>query len=299
VLTINNLRDTAVALESLSALKYPNREIILVDNGSTDGSIPAIRARFPGVTVIENGRNLGFAGGNNVGLKYAAEHGADYMVLLNNDIKVPPDFLDAMLEAAESDPAIGMLGPAVHDFEDRPNNIGWRFNPRWGYSVRVRLEEADGRDVVDVQTISGCALMVRRTVYEEIGGLDERLFLLVEDVDWGLRCREAGWRVVTAVRAKLWHLNCGTLVRRSSGRLYYEYRNSLLVMRRHAKWHHWATFLPYFVFRRYLSDRRAIKRDATLPAKSRALKLRALKQAFADFFAGRAGQGPEWLSYSD
>ncbi|RKY28038.1 MAG: glycosyltransferase family 2 protein [Planctomycetota bacterium] len=298
VLTMNNLSDTAVALESLSALTYPNCEIILVDNGSTDDSIPVLRERFPHVTIIENGRNLGFAAGNNAGLEFARTGGADYMMLLNNDIEVEPDFLDILVEAVESDPRIGMIGPAIYDFEDRPNNVGWRFNPRWGYSIRVRFEEAEGREILDVHTISGCAVMIRRAVYEKIGGLDERLFLLVEDVEWGLRCLEAGWRVVTATRAKLWHLNCATIRRFSSGRLYYEYRNSLMVMRRHARFLNWLSFLPHLVFRRYLPDRRAIKRDRALAGDVRALRLRALRQAFADFLAGRTGRGPAWLSYS-
>ena len=298
VLTMNNLNDTAVTLECLREQAYSNYETILVDNGSVDGSIPVLRDRFPGVSFIENGENLGFAAGNNVGMKYAAENGADYMMLLNNDIKVEPDFLDGMVEVAESNPDIGMFGPAIFDFEGRPNNIGWRFNPRWGYSIRVRVEEAGGRDIIDVHTISGCAVMIRRDVYEKIGGLDERLFFLIEDVDWGLRCLKSGCRVATAVSVKLRHLNCTTMTRRSSGRLYYEYRNSLLVMRRHGSFFNWLTFLPHIIFRRYLPDRRDIKRDGTLSEESRSLKLRALRQAFADFLAGRASCGPSWLSYS-
>ena len=298
VLTMNNLRDTLVALDSLAAVTYPNYETILVDNGSTDGSIAAIRARFPALTVIENGKNLGFAAGNNVGLKYAREHAADYMMLLNNDIKAAPDLLDRMVEVAEQYPQIGMLGPAIHDFEDRPNNVGWLFKPRWGYSIRVRAEEGHGRDIVDVHTISGCALMIRRAVYDKIGGLDERLFFLVEDVEWGLRCREAGYRVVTATRAKLWHLNCSTVGKKSSGRLYYEYRNSLIVMRRHGGILNWFTFLPYFILRKYLAERRRIKRDPALTEDSRNLRLRALRQALRDFRSGHTGPGPDWLSYS-
>ncbi len=298
VLTMNNLDDTAVALESLGALDYPNYGVVLVDNGSTDGSIATLRERFPHVTFIENGENLGFAAGNNVGLKYAAEHGADYMMLLNNDIKVAPDSLGRLIDVAESDPRIGMVGPVVYDFEDRPNNVGWRFNRRWGYSVRLRFNEAEGRDVLDVHTISGCAVMVRRDVYEETGGLDERFFFLSEDVEWGLRCTKTGRRVVTALRAKLWHLNCATVRRRSSARLYYEYRNSLMLMRRHGTLLNWLSFLPHFLFRRFLPEGRAIRRDGTLTPESRLLKLRALRQAIADFIAGRTGRGPAWLSYS-
>ena len=298
VLTMNNLDDTAVALESLGALDYPNYGVILVDNGSTDGSIATLRERFPHVTFIENGENLGFAAGNNVGLKYAAEHGADYMMLLNNDIKVAPDSLGRLIDVAESDPRIGMVGPVVYDFEARPNTGGWRFNRWWGYSVRLRFNEADGRDVLDVHTISGCAVMVRRDVYEETGGLDERFFFLFEDVEWGLRCTKTGRRVVTALRAKLWHLNCATIRRRSSARLYYEYRNSLMLMRRHGNLLNWLSFLPHFLFRRLLREGRAIRRDGTLTRESRLLKLRALRQAIADFIAGRTGRGPAWLSYS-
>lgn len=294
VLTFNNLSDTSVALESIAALSYPNREIVLVDNGSTDGSTAALRGRFPKITIIENGANLGFAAGNNVGLKYAAERGADYMMLLNNDIKAAPDMLDIMMAAAESDPRIGMLGPAVHDFGDRPNNVGWRFNRRWGYSVRIRNEEADG-GIIDVDTISGCALMARREVYEKIGGLDESFFLLVEDVDWCLRCAAAGYRVVTAARAKLWHLNCATLARKSPERLYYEYRNHLMALRRHCGVFAWPAAFPCWLLRRR-RERGEIRRDPSLTPEARSERLRALRQAVADFLAGRVGRGPDWLS---
>lgn len=298
VLNINNVRDAAISLESLSAQTYPAREIILVDNGSTDGSLAALRARFPAATFLENKENLGFAAGNNVGLRYASERGHDYMMLLNNDIKAAPEMVEKLVAAAESDRSIGMIGPAVHDFDDRPDNFGWRFNRRWGYSVKVRANDAAGREILEVDTLSGCSLMVRREAYEKIGGLDERFFLLVEDVEWCLRCKDAGFRVVTALNAKIHHLNCSTMEKRSTSRLYYEYRNTLLLMRRHARAHHWLTFLPHFLFRKYLSDRSAVRGDETRNSEARNLCLRAMKAAFADFLAGRTGRGPDWLRYS-
>jgi hypothetical protein len=304
---MNNLADTSLALQTLSALTYPNYEIILVDNGSTDSSLATLRARFPYVTVIENGANLGFAAGNNVGLKYAAAHDAQYMMLLNNDIKVAPDFLDALVAAAQSDPTIGVIGPAIYDFDGQPNNLGWRFNPRWGYSVRIRaasspsvphhLTSSPPHLLVDAHTISGCALMLTRDAYKKIGGLDESFHYLVEDVEYCLRCRKAGYRIATATRSKLWHQNCSTLARRSSMRLYYEYRNTLLLMRRHARPWHWLTFLPHFILK-YLRDRRSIKRDTTLTPDSRSLKLRALTRGITDFLTGHSGPGPAWLSNS-
>ena len=109
VLNWNNLPDTIECLESLRAVTYPALRLLVVDNGSTDGSEAALRARFPGLELLQTGENLGFAGGNNAGIRRALEGGADHVLLLNNDTTVDPGFVTAMVDAARANPRAGLL----------------------------------------------------------------------------------------------------------------------------------------------------------------------------------------------
>src|SRR5271154_4715210 len=110
VLNWNGLSDTLACLESLRHLNYANRRVLVVDNGSTDGSVAGLR-RAPEVEVIEAGRKLGYARGNNLGIRYALERGADFILVLNNDTTVDPMLLDELIAAAERNPGVGCFGP--------------------------------------------------------------------------------------------------------------------------------------------------------------------------------------------
>ncbi|MCX6022275.1 MAG: glycosyltransferase family 2 protein, partial [Chloroflexi bacterium] len=113
VLAWNGRDDTLECLKSLAAVSYPRLEVVVVDNGSSDDTVRAVRESYPAVQLIENGKNLGYAGGNNVGILYALDRGADYVMLLNNDTVVHPDFLDVMLETLQANPDIGVLGARI------------------------------------------------------------------------------------------------------------------------------------------------------------------------------------------
>jgi len=122
VLNWNGKDDTLECLGSLQQLDYPNFETVVVDNGSTDGSEDVIRSAFPSVNFIQTGRNLGYAGGNNVGIKHALSHGADYVWLLNNDTTVDPNALTALVETAQADPKIAVVGSKIF-YYDQPDVI--------------------------------------------------------------------------------------------------------------------------------------------------------------------------------
>lgn len=221
VVNWNRRQDTLECLESLTKLTYPNYRVILVDNGSTDGSVPAVRDRFSGVQIIEAGANLRFAGGNNLGLKDVLQQEDKGCLLLNNDTTVEPDLLDHVVEAAQSDERIGLVGPKIL-YHHRPDVIwfaGGVLKPTWGYARHYGLRQLDdGRFDVrrEVTFLTGCCLLIKREVLLKVGLLDGGFYLYSEDADYCLRSMKADYKLVYEPKARVYHK-----VSRSSGGAYH------------------------------------------------------------------------------
>lgn len=184
-------------------------EVAVVDNGSTDGSPAVVRRRFPGVEVIENGENLLFAAGNNVGIRKALEEGCNFILLLNNDTEVDPGFAVELMKAFD-DPEAGIAGPRIY-YHDDPKRIwygGGGFQPVTGLPFHRhirRLETRADDEAGETGWVTGCAMMMRREVVEDIGLLDPSYRIYCEDVDYSLRAADAGWKVVYVPSARVWH----------------------------------------------------------------------------------------------
>ena len=226
--------DTIACLASLREQDYPSCDVIVIDNGSPDGSPAAIRGRFPDVVLIENDRNLGFAGGSNVGIRHAVDHGADYVLLLNDDTVVAPDMLRTLVSIAESDPRIGIVGPKIFYYE--PPDVVWSAGGTVDGLGRARHIGVDRRGdgtpdaARDVDYVTGCALLVKRGVVDRIGMLDERFFAYFEETEWCARARRAGFRVVCVPGARMWHKIEPTARGHSRAYLYLMSRNRLLYL---------------------------------------------------------------------
>ncbi|HWE82558.1 MAG TPA: glycosyltransferase family 2 protein [Gaiellaceae bacterium] len=241
ILTWNGRDDTLACLRSLSAVTEPELVPIVVDNGSTDGTVEAVRDAFPGIELIETGANLGFAGGNNAGIRRALELGASHVLVLNNDVEVDPRFVSALMDEAERRPDAGALCSTIL-FAEPPGVIwfaGASFDPRSGYNGRQRGygEADDGRfaSVVETDRACGAAMLVPGPVLEHVGLFDDELFLYVEDVDWSLRARAADYRLYVVPRSKVTHkVSAGSGGESSPTTLYYDTRNSIVVYERHA-----------------------------------------------------------------
>jgi GT2 family glycosyltransferase len=235
LLNWNQPEFTLDCLKSLEAVDYPSFDVLVVDNGSVDGSPARIRAAYPDVTLIENEHNLGFAAGNNVGIERALADGADYVLLLNNDTEVAPNLLRALVDVAESDPRIGAVGPKIYYYDQA--NIIWSAGgavnrhgePRHLQENQVDRGSADAPR--DVDYVTGCALMVRRQVVEALGPLDARFFIYFEETEWCARMRHAGFRVVYVPQARMWHKISMTARTTSRRYLYLMTRNRLLYLR--------------------------------------------------------------------
>jgi GT2 family glycosyltransferase len=234
LLNYNNEHFTIDCLQSLAHVTYSNLEAVVVDNGSKPESIQAVKAVAGNAIVLELGKNLGFTGGNNEGLKYALANGADYIILLNNDTIVAPDMFDILIETMEKDPSIGVVGPMIY-YYDAPDliwSVGGHINWNNGLTNMLGLNEQDkgqfGEKPQATDFVTGCALLARRDVWEKIGGLDENFFIYYEETEWCVRASRAGFKIVYVPTAMMWH-KIGLDARATTpGYYYYMTRNRLL-----------------------------------------------------------------------
>jgi GT2 family glycosyltransferase len=250
VILVNYRRpeETIDCVRSLHHCAPAPDEIIVVDNGSTSLSAAALRAGCPGITLLESAKNLGFAGGNNLGLRQAMQRPVDYLLLLNNDTTIEPDALGRLVTAAER--GQGVWGAKIR-YHDRPDILwyaGGKANPAAGSIRHAGLgERDDGRfdRPGDVGFVTGCCMLIHRSILERIGFLDETFFAYLEDVDFCLRARHAGFLVRYEPSAVIYHKVSQSTGWDSPAYLYFNLRNRLLLRRKHTRWPRAILFSPW------------------------------------------------------
>lgn len=292
IVNFNGLEDTLECLSSLERLTYKTWEAIVVDNASANQKEAAeeIRRRFPAVHVIENAENAGFGGGVNIGISRALERSADYAFLLNNDATVAPDALAVLVQTMETDKRIGIAGP--HIYFAKEQNLLWYAGGTFtwnggGQHIGEGLTDAafTGSTVRDTDYMTGCALFVRRETLEKIGLLPEPYFMYYEDIEWSLRARRAGYRVVVAGLARVWHKVSQSAQKLGTpARHYYDIRNRLLFARRNASFH---SRVAVYFWSFYFYTKQILK-IALFPS-TRAVS-RALMRGIGDFYKGKFGK---------
>lgn len=237
ILNWNKAAETLRCLESLRQIQTDDVEIIVVDNGSNDDSAGLIRKSFEDVTCIETGANLGYAEGNNVGIRHALAKGARFIFVLNNDTEIAPDTLDRLKEAALQFPQAAFLGPKILCLEN-PAQIQsagitldyfWRSHHR--NSGQQDCPSAAPPTLVDC--ISGAAIFIRAETLARIGLLDPSFFLYREEIDWCLRARRLGFQVLFVPEARVWHRSHELREEDLPRITYYMTRNSLLLIEKH------------------------------------------------------------------
>ncbi|MBU0491484.1 MAG: glycosyltransferase [Chloroflexi bacterium] len=287
VLTWNSAADVPACLASLVEQDYDaNLHVLVVDNGSHDGTPQAVAAGFPQVELLQLDRNHGYAGGNNLGIRQALAAGASYVLLLNPDTIVERAAVAVMAAAAEADPALGMVGPALvscHD-PDRVYVGGW-----------IDWRSGDGRETLatatdllaprlEVEYVPGCALLVKTEVVGQIGLLDERYFAYYEDVDWCLRAKQAGYSCAVTPQARVHHQNTVDVqIMESVRSMYYPRRNQLLFLHTYGRKGDWR------VMRRNLGLR--LNEYNTLVGRDAAARARTLVDGMWDGVRGISGAG--------
>jgi hypothetical protein len=238
ILNTNRCRDTLEALASLSQNDYANQQVIVLDNASTDGSAQVVCAQFPAVEVIELKHNLGYAGNNNVGIQAAFEGGADWILVLNEDTVLAKDCLSQLVAVGESDPHTGIVGPMVYHHNEPQviQSAGGKIGRNWQAWHLGQNEPDQGQYSTphEVDWVSGCAIMLRRAVIDQVGALDERFFYYFEETEWCLRARKAGWRVMHVPGAKIWHKGVQRNYQPGPNVTYYSTRNRFLMLSKHS-----------------------------------------------------------------
>jgi len=248
VLNYNGRDLTLATVASLLAMQDPALDLIVVDNGSTDGSDAAIAERYPQVRRVRTEVNLGISGGLNLGFRIGVEEGYDYVMSMNNDIEVAPDLLRELLAAAERDPSLGALGPKCYFYFGDRNRI-WSAGGMLRWREAVTRERGMGeldrgqydRDA-EVGYVNGALLLMRREALLATGLWDPVYHVSVEDADWCARMKKAGYRCGYVHRARLWHMVSPTTGGYVAGRTFRTGRSTAIFVRRHAGAAGWASW---------------------------------------------------------
>lgn len=255
LLNYNNYSDTIECFESLQNITYQNYNIVIIDNNSLNNSmhylkeyldgnkqkyiyynlkkeavLPSTKNKF--TTLIQSGHNGGYGYGNNIGIKYALNNNADYILILNNDTVVDKRFLEPLVETCENDDKIGIVSGKIY-FYDKPNTIwfnGGKFHPCTTKVEHVNFNEKDigQKPLVDNTFISGCVWLIPKKVFKTIGFINEEYFMYVEDLEFTQRVLQAGYTLNVSEQSHIWH----KVYARSGGHLseypvYYIARNTL------------------------------------------------------------------------
>ncbi len=258
VLNYNNYPDTVETLESVFSLDYDANSVLLVENSSDKKIIRNIRSHFPNLQVIENQKNLGYSGGNNIGIQHAISNGADYIFLLNNDVTLEKDLLKKCISSMEISRDCAACQPVIAFSEDR--DIIWSAGTQefFGYP-RLFLK---GKKFIKngIKTspfgLVGCAVIFRKTALQQIGFFDESLFLMHEETDWCIRARKMNFSLLIITNTRAYHKISVTIGLFSKIYLYYVSRNWLLVAKKNfSSLRYWYILLteifirfPYYLY---------------------------------------------------
>jgi GT2 family glycosyltransferase len=314
ILNWNGKKDTLACLASLKNVSYKNLSLIVVDNGSNDDSVEAIKNEFPEVLILETGQNLGFAEGNNVGIRHALAHGAEAVCLLNNDTVVDPEFISAFVKAAATSSKIGILGAKIYLYESQRqmDHLGGMWNPRKASFDLVGNRAVDDgvswETMKPIDYVCGAALFIKREVLESVGLLEPKFFLIWEESDLCFRARRFGFEVMTCPSSKIWHKVSASFVGGKPHSTYFWWRNRLLWIARNCtkkeKWKIYLTILFPEIFHLWklywiklleLSVLKRYPKKPFLAKQEKLLKYKAALQGIQDYRKKRFGNGPAWI----
>ncbi len=250
----NQAAMTLEFLEAMEKLTYPNLEIIVVDNASKENPEKAIKEKYPDTIVIVSDENLGFAGGNNLGVVRSS---GEFVFFVNNDITITEDAIERILEIYDEYPDAGVVSPKFHYYY-RPGIIEYAgYHPVNAFTARnvpVGGQEEDKgqhENVISTHYAHGGGMMVSRKVIDTVGMMPELYFLYYEEFDWCESIKKAGFKIYYQPKATIYHKSSETVGKVSRVRTYYLNRSRILFMRRNVKYPKFLFFVFYFTFATY------------------------------------------------
>lgn len=309
----NGKQDTLTCLNSLQLLDYSNYQIVIVDNGSNDDSISAIKLQFPHHLLLENHTNLGFTGGNNVGIQYALNHKADFILLLNNDTKVSSDLLKHFTLGFQQFPKAGILGAKIYlmQNEGKLDHFGGAWNPKKGIFDLIGLHALDENwnEAFCIDYVCGAAMMIKKEVFEQIGLLESRFFLIWEESDFCMRARRKGFEIISYPSAKIWH-KVSASFKGKTHNTYFWWRNRFLWIERNCAFNQLLSIyirvlipeifqllkiyllksIQFICFKHFYTKAEQEKKRIKLLIYKAALK------GIKDYLLRRFGPGPDWIN---
>jgi len=241
LLNWNGKEDTLSCIDSLLKINYPDFNIVLIDNGSNDGSVEVFKEKFSNnssITLIFNKNNLGFTGGCNIGIKHVLRRKASHILILNNDVLVNPDFLWILVNSAQKDKRIGMVSPKIYFYKESRKIYfaGGRLNKHLAIPEHIGLGEMDkGQhdEVKDCDFLTGCCLLVKREVVERVGSFDEAYNnAFFEDIDLCTRAKGHNYKLIYQPRSVVWHKHSKSIGYKSPNYYYHMSKNALLFARK-------------------------------------------------------------------
>ena len=274
ILNYNGKEVIKKCLTSVFKLDYPDFEVVIIDNNSTDGSFEIAKSTFSKASFIKNEENLGFSAGNNLGIRFAIERMAQYVLVLNNDTEVEKDFLKKLVEEGEKNKLVGILSPVIFNGNTKEvwfsgGKVDW-LRMKSQHETGIKKEES-----YETEYITGCAMLIKAEVFKKIGLFDENFFLYWEDADFSVRAKRDGFKNIVVSSSWIYHTEESQKANKNkiywlvfSGLLFFKKNTPLLLQ--------WWVFI-YVFFRkiknkRNLSSKNEDKESAKL-----------VQQAYADF----------------
>lgn len=239
ILNFNSYEDTIQCVNSLKKVQYDNFEVVIVDNASKDNSYERLISEIPDYSIIRSEKNLGYANGNNIGIKYALDNGADYVCILNNDVEVEQNFLSKLVEVMESDRSIGMTGPCICEFGKRDiiQAMGATVSLYTGVTSGInkgKYYSKVEKENLQVNCLYGTCFVIRREVFEKISLIPEDYFLFFEETEFCVKAKNSGFKLVCVYDSVVYHKGSST-IKKFQG-LYYFFinRNRVIFIRRNS-----------------------------------------------------------------
>lgn len=239
ILNYNTINDTLECITSLKNIDYINYEIVVVDNSETVDCYNLLKDKFNEYKIIRTDENLGYANGNNIGIKYALDNGADYICVLNNDVVVEENFLSKIVEVLNNNKDVGIAGPCICEYKDRSKVqcAGASISLYTGLTKRVgkgMSYDNKNKENMIVDFLGGACFVCKRQVFEKIGLIPENYFLFFEETEFCIRVQKAGYKLLCVYGSKVYHKGSATISKFGGLSYYFLNRNRVVFIKRNS-----------------------------------------------------------------